>query len=694
MEFVTFRKSVKIIFIYIVSALIWTFFSDNLFNRVFNYELNTNIKMFIFVFLTALLLYYIIYSSFRIIGKNNALLKNEKENFRILLENTNIGIIVFDQNGSRNYYNNKFFDIMGYTKNEIEKIEDIKKFFKNELEYKVLFSNEEYSEIVDLKLDNEKLVEITRRNIHENKIIIIVEDITKNKNLEKSLRVSEEKYRRIIEAAEEGIWIIDEEGKTVFHNKKISSILYCDAQELTDSTIFNFIRNEDIPTVKNYIKLFVNSGKWKTDVLFSNKKGDLIWTMVSAVNLFNEENNSNDILLMVTDINTRKKAEESIIKAKVLAEDASKAKSQFLANMSHEMRTPLNGIIGMEYLLSNTNIDEKQTEYLNMLRDSADNLLHLINDVLDLARLESKKIEFNEISFDIKNLITDTIKLLRSSADRKNITFDVKIDDKINYSILSDPKYLQQVLKNLISNSVKFSHENSTVNIYVEEVEKDYLAYIKISVQDKGVGIQREKIEKLFDTFYQIDEPDRKRVGGTGLGLAISKKIVDYMSGKIEVWSEVEKGSIFSIEIPFKFMEDKVMESVRPIKIEKDNLSGKKVMIVEDNEINIALIENLLIRRNMQVEVSVNGEEAVEKHNNKDFDIILMDIQMPKMNGYQATAKIREKEKNKEKKTKIIALTAYAMEEDKDKCIAAGMDDYISKPFKAEDLYNVMLKYL
>lgn len=694
MELTTLKKSIRIIFVYLVTALLWILFADKLLNYLFGTAIGQVSKWVIFIFITAGILLYVIYTSFRMVEKSNEILKQEKENLRILLNNTNIGLSVFDSNGNKVYSNERFYEISGYNFSEIVTIYDIKRLFEEPEKAESFLIGAGKSDFMEIKLKNNKTIEISRQDIYDNKQIVIVDDISRRVELEKTLKASEEKYRKIIETAEEGIWIIDDEGKTMFHNRKIASILEYEPKDFINTTIYDFIRDEDVPTIKNYIKLCIHAGKWKTDIFFASKKGNGVWGMVSAVPLIDEAGRYNGILLMVTDINTRKKAEESIMKAKIVAEDASKAKSQFLANMSHEMRTPLNGIIGMEYLLSNTKVDEKQKGYLTMLRESADNLLHLINDVLDLARLESKRIEFNEISFEIGNLINDTNKLLKTAADKKNIVIETKIDSKINYRIKSDPKYLQQVLKNLISNGIKYSHENSTINIYVEEVEKNYLAYIKISVQDKGVGIHREKLDRIFETFYQIDEPDKQRAGGTGLGLAISKKIVEYMSGKIDVWSEPEKGSIFSIEIPFKFAEESAGDATMPGAGYRDNLSGKKVLIVEDNEINIALIENLLTRKNMSVDISMNGEEAVEKHFKNDYDIILMDIQMPKMNGYQATAAIREHEAESGRKIPIIALTAYAMEEDKEKCLSAGMDDYLSKPFKADELYTLMLKYL
>lgn len=385
-------------------------------------------------------------------------------------------------------------------------------------------------------------------------------------------------------------------------------------------------------------------------------------------------------------------------KAKQKAEEGSKAKSEFLSTMSHEIRTPMNAIIGMTNLLAKDNPREDQVEQLEILDFSAKTLLSLINDVLDFSKIESGKIEFENVAFNLENLLNGVLESFRFTAEKKDVPLYLDFDEDLPETIAGDPNRLTQILNNLVSNAVKFTEEGS-VGIIVELKERnDDQLKILFTVTDTGIGISEDKQEEIFKSFTQERSETSRVFGGTGLGLTISKKLVDLQNGTIDLESEKGKGSTFYVELPFKTQEhaEKQRSNLRKNEEEMpESLRGTKVMLVEDNAINQKVMIRFLEKWEIEVIVAENGKQAVEKMKEMaSINLVLMDLQMPEMDGYEATRKIRKLDNKYKSTVPIIALTAAALKEVKEKVFASGMNDYLTKPFNPPELQKKLEFYI
>ncbi len=391
-------------------------------------------------------------------------------------------------------------------------------------------------------------------------------------------------------------------------------------------------------------------------------------------------------------ISQNKKIEQELIHAKLVAESSEKAKMLFLTNMSHEIRTPMNAIVGITDILLGDNIETKFKDNLNIIKHSADNLLVIINDILDFSKIEAGKVELEHIEFDVAELLDNLVKTFLLKTSQKRIFFEINIDENLPHQLIGDPYRLNQILVNLINNAIKFTEKGGiTFGVDILNIE-DNSILLAFKISDTGIGIAPSKIETIFESFTQESNVITRKYGGTGLGLTISKRLVGLQHGKIKVESELGVGSKFIIDLPFGISR-KLYKFKKEVSSLKD-LTDLKILVVEDNNMNQIVAKQILHKWNAYVDTVNNGVEAIEILSHKSFDVILMDLQMPLMDGYEATRIIRdENSKVLNHQVPIIALTADAFPEIKRKALECGMNDFISKPFKQDDLFVKLTKH-
>ena len=387
---------------------------------------------------------------------------------------------------------------------------------------------------------------------------------------------------------------------------------------------------------------------------------------------------------------------EELKKQKEIAELSDKLKEQFLANVSHEIRTPMNGVLGMAHLLNKTNPTKEQEEYIDAIKISANHLMVIINDILDFSKINAGKIEFNESEFNFRDLMKGIIQIFQVKADEKKIKIGCTIDYHIKDNLVGDPIRLNQILTNLIGNAVKFT-ENGKITLEIKLLDqKDNISKIRMKIKDSGIGIPDNKLQSIFESFEQA-ENNKRRYEGTGLGLTIVKQLVELQGGSISVISRVNEGSEFTVDMSFRLGKNQPKQEsiLHNEQIEALNFSNISVLIVEDNRVNQLLLKNMLKKFGFEnIDSAENGRLALNRLREKDYNLVLMDIQMPEMDGYEITREIRSRLRKEMRNIPVIAITADASEKEKIKAKESGLDDYIVKPYTPEELYFTILKFV
>lgn len=491
---------------------------------------------------------------------------------------------------------------------------------------------------------------------------------------------------------------LDTQGRFVFVNTAFGRMVGHTCQDILSMGLKDLLENAD--DLNPLITKICSEGHVKNEwIRLKKKDGQLIECSMHAALVKDKKESHLIIDGVIEDITEHKKAREGLLQAKIAAEEANSAKSMFLANMSHEVRTPMNAVIGMLDLTLETDLTEDQRDNLNTAKEAADNLLNLLNDILDISRVESGKVKLEYIEFDLWKLVESITKGLSVLANKKNIKLTSSIHPDVPRCVVGDSTRLRQIIINLVNNAIKFTHEGKVViGLQAVHISEDEVE-ITTSVSDTGIGIPKDKQGLIFEVFTQADASVTRKYGGTGLGLAISKKLVEMMNGRIWIESEEGAGSTFRFTARFKLISQGekgvLREKKKPfVFLEKETPSKGlrilNILLAEDNLLNQKIAQKLLEKKGWLVTIAQNGQEALDQLKGKNFDAVLMDVQMPILDGLEATRMIRRKEEETGGHIPVIAMTARAMAEDEKKCLDAGMDAYISKPIDAAKVYETI----
>ena len=499
-----------------------------------------------------------------------------------------------------------------------------------------------------------------------------------------------ERFRAILDQIEDGCCVVDLRGNYLFVNDAFCRLYGFDKQEILGSNFKQSSGPERAVKLREMYNQVYTTGQpikaFEYQIFPKNRPAMFVEQSISLEH--DAQGRAVGFLAITRDCTARKLAEEAMANAKEAAEASNRAKSEFLANMSHEIRTPMNGIIGMTALALDSAMTPAQNETLQTIRSQAESLLTVVNDILDFSKIEQRHVELESVAFSLADAVRDVVAPLALRAHEKQLQLSCAMSPDAPACIVGDPVRLKQIISNILSNAVKFTEHGSVrLEVAVDARDGDR-ATLHVQVSDTGIGVPVDKRTAIFEPFQQADGSMTRRFGGTGLGLAIASNLVGLMGGRIWVEGGPGAGSTFHVTAPVTVAAS-APDAVAPAACRPSPAAPRaaRILIAEDNIVNQRVAAGLLTKRGHQVTVVNNGREALDALQTGGFELVLMDVQMPDMDGFEATAEIRERERATGRHVRIIAMTAHAMKGDKERCLAAGMDGYLSKPIDQRSLY-------
>lgn len=631
-------------------------------------------------------------------------LKRSEEKYKKMFEGAFDGVMHLDEQGNFKEWNSKMEELLGYSAEELSQMHISNIVHPDDREKSAVYLEKLISEgfytnytgriigksgkVIDIEVNSTATYDENGNMIGS---IDNVRDISERVTIEKAIVQSEEKYRGIIENLELGLLEVDKDERITKVYESFCKLTGYDEADLLGRRASTFLLHPDsIKVLEEQSKLREQGIASVYEVQVRHKNGDYNWAIISGAPFYDEKGNHKGSVGVHLDISDRKRMEEDLQKANQVAVASAKAKELFLANMSHEIRTPLNAVIGLSNLLKKTDLNKEQVSYISNINNSAKSLLLLVNDILDITKIESGKLEVNDTVFNLRKTIGTIFSSTGYLAQQKKLDFDLEIDDKLDENYQGDELKICQVLINLTNNAIKFTNKGKVVlGIYLVEDTPEYQE-VEIAVKDTGKGIAPEALETIFEDFSQENSSISKDYGGTGLGLSISRKLVHLLGGDLQVSSEVDKGTTFYFKI--KLQRINAAETAENTQSDLEiNWLDVKILAAEDNPVNQFVIQSTVESWGGKIDLVENGEEAIKRLEEKQYDVVLMDLQMPIMDGIAATKYIRQELRLD---IPIIAFTANAIKTEKERCLTMGMNAYISKPFQEEELKRKMIQLI